>query len=299
MRDEYVGSEIKFVTNSTFGLVRPNSKKEREILADIVQEYDQPKIPPNLPPYLADMYRVPLLEKDQERHLFRKMNYLRFKAVKLRRKAAITQPGGICHRLLCRSKELLKEAENVRSKIVTANLRLVISIVKKRCRTVDDLFPFISEGNLSVMRAADLFDYGRGFRFSTYATWAIIQNLQRTFVNIARDRLRSTDEAKLEDISDGHIDEAETAHAIAVNKEVVTRILDKLPERERLIVELRFGLNGREQHTLKRAGEVIGVTKERIRQLEQRAYRLMRREIAASGITSDTGEELDRRLLEC
>ena len=100
-------------------------------------------------------------------------------------------------------------------------------------------------------------------------------------------------------ISDGHIDEAETAHAIAVNKEVVTRILDKLPERERLIVELRFGLNGREQHTLKRAGEVIGVTKERIRQLEQRAYRLMRREIAASGITSDTGEELDRRLLEC
>src|SRR5690606_33103726 len=78
---------------------------------------------------------------------------------------------------------LYEQAVKTKNKIVQANLRLVVSIAKRHMGSSDDFFALVSDGNMSLIRAVEKFDYSRGNKFSTYASWAIMKNFARTIPN--------------------------------------------------------------------------------------------------------------------
>ncbi len=173
-----------------------------------------PRPPSGLPPYLASLYEVPLLTREQEVHLFRKFNYLKYRAARLRQQLSLSHPKSS---LMDEIERLYDAAVAVKNQIVQANLRLVVSIAKRHVRQTEEFFSLVSDGNMSLIRAAEKFDFSRGNKFSTYASWAIMKNFARTIPHEFkhRDRFRtSSDEMFLatEDLRRGQY-EQETPNA--------------------------------------------------------------------------------------
>ena len=256
-----------------------SEQEEREISGP-PPENDQPaknlRVPNGMPAYLANLYDVPLLTRAQEAHLFRKMNYLKYKASGLRDALDARRPQS---RLLEQIEKLYDEAAAIKNQIISANLRLVVSIAKRYVGPATDFFELVSDGNVSLIRAAEKFDVSRGNRFSTYATWAIMKNFARSIPTAIRQRSRFfTNQAEAfgaaeDDGADQHQQEA----AQEQRESHVQAILRQLDERERQIVTYRFGLTrGREPLTLQQVGAALGVTKERVRQLQCRALGKLR-----------------------
>lgn len=224
-----------------------------------------------------------------------------------------------------------------KQKLVSCNLRLVISVAKKYRNRGLSFIDLIQEGNVGLIRAVDRFDYKRGFKFSTYAVWWIRQSITRAIadnsrtirlpvhlfdtinkMNMTRLRLQGelgrnpTDEElasemgiKAERIPElqrigqdpisleaptGEEDEAqvgdfvedtraENAFDVASDKELriqVNQMLLSLSDREREIIELRYGLNDGREWTLEEIGDKFGVTHERIRQIERQTLAKLR-----------------------
>ena len=159
----------------------------------------------------------------------------------------------------------------VKDQIIRANLRLVVSIARKRVSPFQDLLELVSDGNLSLIRAVEKFDFSRGFKFSTYASWSIMNNLSRTVSEekSRRGRFASGGEVPF-DAADNRADEHESEAEYRRNQETVRMILGPLDDRERRILAGRFGLNGAEELTLQRLGQEMGISKERVRQIESR-----------------------------
>jgi RNA polymerase primary sigma factor len=237
--------------------------------------------------------------------------------------------------------ELLKEVQegwDSRQHIIVANSRLVISIAKKNMNRGLPLIDLIQEGNIGLMRAAKKFDYRRGFKFSTYATWWIRQAITRAISNKSRtiripahmgdkiaklmrtknmmkqelkreptlmemaDALDTTpQEIELitkaafqphsletpigsdEDSVLGELIEDETAPSpeestaqTLLQEDLFRTIEDTLPLREARILRLRFGLDDGRVHSLSDVGRRLGVTRERVRQIEAQALRKLR-----------------------
>jgi len=253
---------------------------EAEILApmpDLASGKGRKTRPPEgLPPYLASLYDVPLLSREQEAHLFRKMNYLKYRASELRK---TVDPARVKPAVLDQIEQFQEEALAVKNQIIRSNLRLVVSIAKKHLGTANNFFELVSDGNMSLIRAVEKFDYARGNKFSTYASWAIMRNYIRSIPEEKhrRDRFVTGHEEMFEAAADHRTDEFEYEAAQKRTRETVRGLLGRLSDRERRVLTSRFGLEGSVAHTLEQLGQELGVTKERVRQIESRAQEKLRK----------------------
>ena len=241
------------------------------------------RVPKDVPPELSPLYEWPLLSKDQEQHLFRQMNYLKYQAGQLRGKLT-TSTGRIdtTHTRtqdLERIEQLQQQANEVKDLLINANMRLVVSIAKRHAAQTDNFFELLSDGNMSLIRAVEKFDFGRGFKFSTYASWAIMKNFARSIPEEKhrRERYVTGHEDLFEMSPDMRTDEQECLANAEQAANRVNRLLDFLDERERQIIRMRAGLDdGNQAMTLEEIGQKMGITKERVRQLNLRIMKKLR-----------------------
>ncbi len=270
---------LDYVEHASYARVRPGSKREEAILAGLPEPSApprKPRLPKDLPSYLASLYEVPLLTREQEGHLFRKMNYLKYRACQLRRKLDPSRPRAA---IMYRIESLYEQSIATKNQIIRANLRLVVSIAKHRVGNQQGFFDLVSDGNMSLIRAVERFDFSRGNKFSTYATWAIMKNFARSIPDQHRqhDRFRTSQGDVFETAVDLRSNQYAQEHAQAERVRQIRRVLARLDEREQDIIVRRFGLaDGREPRTLREVGAELGVTKERIRQIEARAFSKLR-----------------------
>ncbi len=268
-----------------------SQKKEAEILgplpeSDLVQT--KPHVPSGLPAYFASLYEVPLLTREQEAHLFWKMNYLKYKAGRLRDELDRDRPKSC---LMDQIENLYDESVAIKNQIIRANLRLVVSIAKRYVTPGNDLFELVSDGNLSLIRAVEKFDVSRGTMFCTYATVAILNTFAHSTTAALRHRRRFlTSPAEiLCDIETSGTEPYGEGSLQLWRESYVKQVLRCLNERELKIITGRFGLSRhRKPLTLKQLGAVMGVSIERIRQIQCRALGKLRKVVEDNRIDFDT-----------
>lgn len=224
-----------------------------------------------LPPHLASLCEEQLLTPEQERRLFQRMNFLRFKAHRILSEHTLSS---VDQWEIERVRGLLRAADWYRDNIVRANVRLVISVVKKfvnpQC-AFDDL---LSDGIMALIRAVDKFDYKLGFRFSTYATQVVRRNSYRYVMERQEERFKVSNS-----ISESGLDLAEDDSCSSMSEQRwealrhhLHTLLGLLDRREKFIIRARFSLGGhRRVQTLQKLADRLQISKERVRQLEKRA----------------------------
>ena len=229
--------------------------------------------------YLSRLDDSPLLSAAEEAFLFRKFNYLKFKAARLR---ATLDPKKPKMSAMDEIERLWDEAVATKKRLISANLRLVVSVVKRYgAGSLLSFNELVSDGNVSLMKAVEKFDYTTGNRFSTYATWALYRNFARTIPDERKrvERFRPGDVSLLELKQDHRSSPVQAERAYAEQTSQVERFMRELNERERKIVEMRYGFGSVDSkpQTLRQVGKNMGVTKERVRQIEMRALEKLRR----------------------
>lgn len=229
----------------------------------------------DLPPYLRELYAVPLLTAQQERDLFRRYNYLKYLAHRLRDKIDMQSPSaGEINEV----ESLLVRANMVKNRIIRANLRLVVSIAKRHVTGPMTLFELVSDGNVSLMKAVERFDFARGHRFSTYASWAIMRNFAHTVPK--EKHLMDRFATGIDDIVEiaSALDKYDSdTFSVWDLRESINTVLDTLTPIERSILIDHFGLDSDGSvKTLEQLGRSLGLSKERVRQIELKALGKMR-----------------------
>ncbi len=216
-----------------------------------------------------------LLTAAEERACFLRMNFCKFQAEQGRRQL---RPGRASRRLVQQIQSDLAEANRLRDRIIEANVRLIIAVARKLTHSLQDLADLTSEGLLPLMRAVELFDVDRGFRFSTYATWAIRNHLYR----VLRRQQRQSEQLVYRDSSLWEIPvepaDNETAESGADDCRFdLDARLSRLTEREQRLIHARFGLNHQPQgQSLSMIAGQVGLSRERVRQIVSQALEKLR-----------------------
>ncbi len=275
---QLLNREIDYIHNPQFDL--PDADDLILSPKDIPDKRKAPaqlkaKAPSGLPPYLRALYDVPLLTPEEERSLFRQYNYYKHKADRLRERIDLNT---IRTSQLRKIEALLLQANVVKNRIIRANLRLVVSIAKKHLGGPQSLFELISDGNVALMRAVEKFDYSRGFRFSTYASWAIMRNYARS---VPKERYQldhfATGNDEILDIAAGLRSYDPNETNLPELRESIENMLSHLSPRERTIVSEHYGLAEAGGKTFDQLGRRLGISKERVRQIELKALKKLRR----------------------
>ena len=166
-------------------------------------------------------------------------------------------------------------------------MRLVVTIAKRHAAQTDNFFELLSDGNMSLIRAVEKFDFSRGNKFSTYASWAIMKNFARSIPEEKhrRERYVTGHEEVFEAAPDNRSDEHEMLATHEQATHSVNRLLEYLEPREREIIRMRAGLDDNAKGmTLEEIGQQFGITKERVRQLNARAMKKLRDIARGTGI---------------
>jgi RNA polymerase primary sigma factor len=281
--------------------------------------------------YLGEIGQVALLSADDEKRLGRAIRTMQdAKARSVEGSLSATQRREL--------RNIMREGEEAFEHLITANLRLVVSIARKYDGRELQLLDLIQEGNIGLMRAAEKYDWEKGFKFSTYATWWIRQSMMRAMADQGRtirvpshvvemlNRITKADRElnvelkreptyaelaertlipaekieELKQISSVTIsldepvssdedsttwgdkfggDTTDSPADVAQRRELVDAVsleLDHLPDRDRRIIDKRFGISSGEPQTLDDVAKQEGVTRERIRQIEQKTLARLR-----------------------
>ncbi|MGH4023117.1 MAG: sigma-70 family RNA polymerase sigma factor [Pseudonocardiaceae bacterium] len=301
----------------------------------IAAQRDRNQEPDLVRSYLDDIGATALLSAEQEVELARRIEAGVYAAELLRRHEAGEEPVEDARR---RDLAMVaRDGRRAKDHMIRANLRLVVSVAKKHAHVGLPLLDVIQEGNLGLIHAVEKFDYTKGFKFSTYATWWIRQAIDRglasqirtirlpvhvvgelaRFTRVERNlALRMEREPTVQELAEAvgkpadEVVELRRAAREAISldtpvgdagdtligdliedtegpsaDEVVEHqalgvelraLVDSLPQREALIISLRFGLVDGQQHTLQQVADRMGYTRERIRQLEKLALAELR-----------------------
>jgi RNA polymerase sigma factor (sigma-70 family) len=260
----------------------------REVIDSIVAQEEiglgasgeELRIPRDLPPYLQALYRTPLLTPARERALFLKFNYHKYQFVSARRRL---DPELTRRRDLDELELRLNDATSVKNAIVQANLRLVVSVARKHLRPGMSLMELISEGNITLMRAVESFDFHKGHRFSTYATLALMKGFARSVPQmLSASKKSSGDVAILAEMPDRRTAPASDS---LVRRDEVSHLLARLSDRERAVLSAHFGLENQvAAETYDQLAQRLGLTKQRVRQIHHAAMDKLR---AVAGVTAN------------
>jgi len=226
--------------------------------------------------------RVPTLNFEQEQHLFKRFNYARKQLTAiLRAHAGKRLTAAATRRLLAWGHRTL----STRSVIVRVNMPLVLAMAKRTRLSNIDFNELVSEGNMALLRSVEKFDCARGYKFSTYSCRAILKSFSRVAMRASRYRGKFPAEYDPAMERSDFVDRQRTdmvADCVDELKEILLRNLAGLSEVEKTVISERFALAGPTfigapgPKTLEQVGQLIGVTKERVRQIQNNALKKMR-----------------------
>jgi RNA polymerase primary sigma factor len=241
------------------------------------------RAPKDVDTNMAYLYERPLLSREQEAHLFRKMNYLKHKLNQVRQ---AIEPARARVQDLQLIEEYMTDVKQVRDLLIECNQRLVHNLATKHLQPGQNLDELKSDANVSIMRAVEKFDYSRGNKFSTYATWAVMKNFARSIPdeNTRRQRYVTGTDELFDGKADIRTDEQDLLTAANNARARVNRLLEYLDPRTREVIKMRSGIDGSEEMTLEQIGRHFGITKERVRQINVRGMKQLREKAAEENV---------------
>jgi RNA polymerase primary sigma factor len=219
-----------------------------------------------------------LMKGPEERLMFLRFNYSKLKLSRLKKKI---EKDGLTRELADEFLEWHRKFEHFREYLVRTNLALVLAMAKRTRLGDIDFAEIVSEGNMALLRAIDKFNVERGFKFSTYACRAILKAFSRTALKSNRHKTRFPVEFEPDfeksDWADRRRDQVEE-DCVDELKQIVDRNLAELSNIEQTVIRRRFNWEQEEESplTLEEVGQIIGVTKERVRQIQNKALTKIR-----------------------